>query len=219
MAIMAEELDLSVAVRGREPTDAEPLVSRELWLAVAAGDNTARERFYHCYAEPVHRAIGGWAHSLRPDEREDMLSDIFLKAFQHAGALQDFSRLEGWLFGLARNTVMDHCRKRGRAMRELKFDDLDSATKASIARSGETALGQMVASEERALLASLIDNVLSELPVRQQFVLLEKYKRGKSLSDIGKAIRLDDSAVASLLHRARAAFRDKFERRMGGEKK
>jgi RNA polymerase sigma-70 factor (ECF subfamily) len=217
MASMAEELDLRAPARRHEPADAQPLISHDVWLGVVAGDSAGRERFYRVYAEPVYRAIGAWAHSLKADEREDLLSEIFLKAFQAAGSLQDFANLEGWLFGLARNRVIGHCRKRGRSVREMTVADLDTVTRSRLAK-GQEPLVAMISMEDRAALTALIDGVLSELPVRQQFVLIEKYKRGKSLSDIARAIRLDEGAVGSLLHRARAAFREKFEHRLSGEK-
>jgi RNA polymerase sigma-70 factor (ECF subfamily) len=42
---------------------------------------------------------------------EDILQDVFLKAHTRIGQLQSPEKLEGWLFLIARNAVIDHYRK------------------------------------------------------------------------------------------------------------
>jgi RNA polymerase sigma-70 factor (ECF subfamily) len=42
---------------------------------------------------------------------EDILQDVFLKAHTRIGQLQSPEKLEGWLFLIARNAVVDHYRK------------------------------------------------------------------------------------------------------------
>ena len=42
---------------------------------------------------------------------EDILQDVFLKAHRRIGQLQSPEKLEGWLFLIARNAVVDHYRK------------------------------------------------------------------------------------------------------------
>jgi RNA polymerase sigma-70 factor (ECF subfamily) len=42
---------------------------------------------------------------------EDILQEVLLKAFQSLDTLTDSSRLQGWLYRIARNAIIDHYRR------------------------------------------------------------------------------------------------------------
>jgi RNA polymerase sigma-70 factor (ECF subfamily) len=52
---------------------------------------------------------------------EDILQDVFLKAHTRIGQLQSPEKLEGWLFLIARNAVIDHYRK-SKSVEQLPSD-------------------------------------------------------------------------------------------------
>ena len=52
---------------------------------------------------------------------EDILQDVFLKAHRRVGQLRAPEKLEGWLFLIARNAVVDHYRKT-KPMEKLPVD-------------------------------------------------------------------------------------------------
>lgn len=187
------------------------------WPALRAGDPAARERFYRCYAAVLYRAIRSWARGLSDAEAEDLLSESFVKAFRHLGDLREPANLEGWFFRLARNAVMDHCRRNGRSVREWSFGDLrQSARSAAVrglrAESGDV-LAALASAEDREQLAALIGQVLAEMPARQQEALLGRYRRGERVEDLARRLGIEREAAASLLHRARRTFRERFRLR------
>lgn len=47
-----------------------------------------------------------------PATAEDILQDVFVKIQRRLGELQDPAKLQGWLYQLARNAVIDHYRTR-----------------------------------------------------------------------------------------------------------
>lgn len=49
-----------------------------------------------------------------PDAAEDVQQDIYLKLHDRAASLRDQDKVTGWVFTVARNTVIDHYRARGR---------------------------------------------------------------------------------------------------------
>ena len=49
-----------------------------------------------------------------PADAEDLLQEILLKTYQQLGSLKDASKLKPWLTSIARNTVIDFYRQRGR---------------------------------------------------------------------------------------------------------
>jgi RNA polymerase sigma-70 factor (ECF subfamily) len=185
-----------------------PLLSAQEWAALRAGEPAAREAFYARYAEPVHRALFAWARGLRPEEAEDLLSEIFLRAFRSVESVRELARLEGWLFGLARNTVMDFLRKRGRVVKELRLEDFSPGVREQLTQSGAEGLARDAA--QQAEIAVLVGQVLAELPARYQRALVAKYQEERSLKELGAELSLEPGAAAALLLRARTAFREGF---------
>lgn len=207
-------------VEAPEPSWAadQPLFPEAEWPALRAGEAAARETFYRTYAGTLHRAIRAWAHQLSREEAEDLLSESFVRAFREAHKVRSWRRLEGWLFTLARNTVVDFCRGRRRAAKVLLLEDLSPAGREEVlAAAGNPASGdalhELTLEEDRGRLAALVGQVLAELPVRQQQALDLRYRQGLGLEAIGASWSIAPEAVASLLYRAREAFRARFTRR------
>jgi RNA polymerase sigma-70 factor (ECF subfamily) len=47
-----------------------------------------------------------------PQEAEDILQEVFLKIHTSLGGIRDASKVEGWIFRIGRNAVVDHYRSR-----------------------------------------------------------------------------------------------------------
>lgn len=206
------------AAPGFARTPEETLFPERVWPALRAGETAAREMFYQTYAESLHRAIRAWAHQLSPEESEDLLSESFVRAFRGIQKVRSWEHLEGWLFALARNTVMDFCRARNRATKVLLLEDLSPAGREeALASAGSPACGdalhELALKEDRGRLAALVGQVLAELPARQQEALIMMYQQNQGLEAIGARWEITPEAVASLLYRAREAFRERFEKR------
>src|SRR5919107_218144 len=75
------------------------------------GDPEAFGRIFDAYAAPIHRFIASRVN--RPSDAEDLTQLVFVKALE---ALPRYESrgipFGGWLFRLARNTVIDHVRTR-----------------------------------------------------------------------------------------------------------
>jgi RNA polymerase sigma-70 factor (ECF subfamily) len=210
---------LTVSTPESGGADGLPLSEAE-WRALLAGDDAARARLYGRYADPLYRAIRAWAHRLSAEDAEELLAETFVQALRSIQSVRSPAQLESWLFKLARNRVIDFCRTRGRAMKELRLDALspgarDRVMDAIATDAAGDALAKLASEEERATLSALVEQILTELPVRQQQALLDKYLNGKSLEQIAASFGLAPDAVASLLHRARSSFRGIFEKRAG----
>ncbi|MBE2201429.1 MAG: RNA polymerase sigma factor SigZ [Anaerolinea sp.] len=44
---------------------------------------------------------------------DDILQDVFMRIYTQLGSLRDMSRLESWVYQIARNAIIDHYRSRG----------------------------------------------------------------------------------------------------------
>ncbi|MCZ6691903.1 MAG: sigma-70 family RNA polymerase sigma factor [Planctomycetota bacterium] len=72
-----------------------------------AGDREAFRRVYEQHAGMVHGVLISY---VRPQDAQDLVQDVFLKALQGIGTLRDPSRIGGWLGTIARNLARDRLR-------------------------------------------------------------------------------------------------------------
>jgi RNA polymerase sigma-70 factor (ECF subfamily) len=113
---------------------AEPEAS-SLIAAAGTGDRAAFKRLYERYARMVH---GVALARLRPQEADDVVQEVFLRALEGLSTLQEVGAFGGWLAAIARHVSVDVVRRtRQRAdleeaveepsMREHQHDDLEAA--------------------------------------------------------------------------------------------
>ena len=80
--------------------DREALV--RLLDGVKRGEEAACRQLYLTWRPGVLRLLEGFAQ-LDSDEREDLVQDIFTRAFRAIGNLKSPETFEGWLYSIARN--------------------------------------------------------------------------------------------------------------------
>ena len=71
--------------------------------------NPTLEQIWNEFAEKLRLFIQKRVSN--PAEAEDILQDVFLKIGTRLSQLEDTAKLQGWLYLIARNTVIDHYRK------------------------------------------------------------------------------------------------------------
>jgi RNA polymerase sigma-70 factor (ECF subfamily) len=72
--------------------------------------NATLEHIWHEFAGKLGRFIR--ARVADPATAEDILQDVFVKIQKRLGQLQDPAKLEGWIYLIARNAIIDHYRTR-----------------------------------------------------------------------------------------------------------
>ncbi|HUH04907.1 MAG TPA: sigma-70 family RNA polymerase sigma factor [Kofleriaceae bacterium] len=166
-----------------------------LVASIAGGDRDALAALYDRYGGRM-LALGLRVLGDRR-EAEDVLHDVFIEVWQHAG---DFDPARGsvraWLFVRMRSRTLDRCRRTGRA----RAREADQAVPEAA-----TATDPVRATDQRRVLAAL-----KRLPRAQQQVIELSYFLG--LSSSAMAAKLDlpvgtiKSRVAAALAKLRAAF-------------
>ena len=100
-------------------TDAES--AEALLERIAAGSEAALEAFYRL----THQRV--YAFTLKrvgdPAVAADILNDVMLQVWHHAGRFEGRSRAMTWVLGIAHHKVMDALRRRGREDRHEELDD------------------------------------------------------------------------------------------------
>ena len=82
---------------------------RPLVEAARQGDRVAFDELYRRYRRLVHGIL---LSRVPPVDAEDLLQDVFLRAWRQMHALREAAAFGGWLAAMARHRAVDHLRAR-----------------------------------------------------------------------------------------------------------
>lgn len=177
-------------------TDREALV--RLLDGVKRGQAAACRQLYLTWRPGVLRLLEGFAQ-LDADEREDLVQEIFTRAFRAIGNLKSPETFEGWLYSIARNRGLSAL-ARNSARREVgeRYAQQQDDAAELIPESVRTELD--IAMVRRCIEA------LPEGPEKQTVQLF--YVEGHlSAREIAERLGVGKSAVTMRLERFRARIR------------
>jgi RNA polymerase sigma-70 factor (ECF subfamily) len=165
-----------------------------LVLEAKGGDPGAFGRLFDEYHEPVYRFIANRVN--RPSDAEDLTQLVFVKALE---ALPRYEQrgvpFGGWLFRLARNTIIDHARTRH------DHAELNAAADRATDEAGP---------DEVTLLRQDLDAVaraLADLTDEQREAIELRFFAGLSAREAAEAMGKQEGTVRGLQFRAIASLR------------
>lgn len=125
---------------------------------------------------------------------EDILHDVFLKAHTNIEKLKDTSKLNGWIYQIARNSITDYYRSKKEYSDIDKIEIEDKKESLPVIKSLEPTLR----------------NFLRYLPpIYREAIVLTDF-RGMSQKSLAEKLNLSVSAVKSRVQRARVMLKDLF---------
>jgi RNA polymerase sigma-70 factor (ECF subfamily) len=80
--------------------------------------NVTLEHIWHEFAEKLGQFIR--SRVADPASAEDILQDVFVRIQKRLGQLRDPAKLQGWLYLIARNAIIDHYRTRKETVEVLE---------------------------------------------------------------------------------------------------
>ncbi len=171
------------------------MTDEELMVAYKDGDLSA---FQILYKRHKGRLMGYLITKLKnPDEAEDVFQSVFIKL--HAGR---FSYKENipflpWIFTIARNTMVDHIRKKGTYKKHVSVDSEFISSHSTGNTSEPLSIGEAISE-------------LSSLTNSQRQALELRFNDGLSFEDIGKKMNITHSNARQIASRAIRALRSMF---------
>ncbi len=131
---------------------------------------------------------------------EDVLQDVFLRAYSALRADERPIAVKAWLYRVAHNRCIDELRRPGPQPTEI------------VEQEGDPRLDPALAAERRERLRRLVTD-LGRLPEQQRSALLMRELEGFSYKDLGEALDVSQPAVKSLLVRARMGLAEAAQAR------
>ena len=178
-----------------DPTDAE------LIAAVLNGDPASFEPLVKKYQSRVFATARRYAR--RESEVEDIVQEVFLKAFQKLGSFRGDAPFEHWLMRLAVRTCYDFLRAHQRN-RELSLTDLSDDEGDWLER---FAANPSDSAENAAAARELVERVMDQLSPAARLVITLLEIEDRSLKEIAALTGWSVAVVKIRAFRARAEMR------------
>ena len=131
-------------------------------------------------------------------QSEDLVSEVFERAFLKMGSLRNDEAFATWLFTIARNLVTSHARKQGRES-VVDPDILKSVVASNLSVENEV----LVREEVQAVI-----DCLKTFPKREQDIVSLKFDAELTNGQIAKVMSLSEANVRVILFRTLRKLRD-----------
>jgi RNA polymerase sigma-70 factor, ECF subfamily len=161
--------------------------------ALVSADRDATALLWRQFADPLRSFLR--ARTRTATDADDLLSEVFIRIQKRLPDLREPAKLQGWVYRIARNVVIDHYRKRR--------DHL--AFKAEM--ESEDVLGNDAIDLTPALRA-----FIAALPREYREPLVRHEFQGEPLNEIAAALGLTVTATKSRVRRARLMLRAMLDR-------
>lgn len=154
-----------------------------LLAMVASGNRVAFTQLYTSHLNDLFRYIFLFTRSR--EEAEEIMQEIFLKIWETRDRLPEIRSFRNYLYGIAKNRVLDHVRHlqvRHRVLAEIKRTK-DTAV---------TATGDLCAYREYY---RVVQEAIDKLPPKRKLIFRLNIENGLSLDEIASKLNISRSVV------------------------
>ncbi|GIV08604.1 MAG: RNA polymerase sigma factor [Fimbriimonadales bacterium] len=179
------------------------LSDEQLATRAKAGDSHAMEELYLRYRQPVFRIV--YRSTRNIDEAEDIVQDVFLKAFERLHTFREQSRFSTWLMRIALNLCTDRAR-----MRQRRQELLEREAEHKLAWSRPDAPDPLETAQQNAFNEAFY-TALNQLPDHHRQLIILRDLEEMDYEQIAEILDASVGAVKLRVMRARRAFKVKLE--------
>jgi RNA polymerase sigma-70 factor, ECF subfamily len=166
----------------------------------AAGSREAFDELVRRYRRPVYNLVR--ALTAGDGDAEDLVQDVFVRAFRAIVGFRGDSAFKSWLYRIAVNVVHTHLHRR-RAREAI------SGIRVADTFIGEVPDGDNL--EEAVLRRQAIEHALATLPEQLRVLVVLRDVHGLKYDEIAKIVKSPRGTVESRLFRARQQLRPLLE--------
>jgi RNA polymerase sigma-70 factor, ECF subfamily len=188
---------LRVQTGMRDAINPSSTADADLIRAARYGDRSAFGELYKRYAPMVHGLI---LARVSPNQTEDMVQDVFLRAMTRLHSLREDHHFGGWISKIARNYIIDEYRRK--SVPSDPEGEIDIAVEETTTTT----------SEARAILESI-----KSLPEAYREGLLLRLVEGMDGPEIARRTGLTSGSVRVNLHRGMKLLRAHLSRKKTAE--
>lgn len=134
---------------------------------------------------------------LNTDVAEDVVSDVFLKAYKAFDSYDEQYAVSTWLYTIARNTLIDHYRKGKQVIDIDAIEIADQTDPLYILITADISLSEM-------------HTAIESLPESQRVYITKQFVEGYSAREIADAEGMSHAAVRKQVSRGIAVLRERL---------
>ena len=185
---------------GLEPSDVE------LVRAYRRGDIHAFEELHRRYVASIYRLVRRKLGDALL--AEDIAQETFMKALRMMDRVDDSFNFGGWVHTVARNLCFDELRRRQRDLRADGVEEEEGELLANLPSTSKSFDPVLV--QESNEMRRQVWVVAQRLPEKYRLVLTLRELQDLSYRQIARTLKMSESAVETLLYRARLRFKEEY---------
>jgi RNA polymerase sigma-70 factor (ECF subfamily) len=161
------------------------------------------KEFFGILIRRYEKSITGYVRKLNggtQEATEDMVQNIFIKAYVYINSFRRDQKFSSWLYGVAHNECIDYWRKNKKHAMNISLE------------ANEKLFSVLVSQENLAEHAAqqfdrnILNQALEKLPLKYREILILRYLEDKSYEDIANILKKPVSTVGTLVRRAKVLF-------------
>lgn len=166
------------------------------------------EDLYNRYGAMVYNLALNYVQNV--EDAEEITQDVFLAVFENLAAFQKQSSHKTWIYRITINKSLDYIKFKNSKKRWFQFGTKMDSEIVFPRLSDFNHPGVMLEQKEAVM---QLFNAINSLPQNQKTALLLSKMDGLSNSEIAVVMEITLSAVESLVFRAKAALKEKLEKK------
>jgi RNA polymerase sigma-70 factor (ECF subfamily) len=191
----------SITVSNSAPIPINPPINgriKELLIKAKRGDQGAFSELYNLYFDKIYRFI--YYRVNHKELAEDLAEDVFVKVYQKIGSVNEDKVFEGWLYQVARNTVIDYYRSKKQT---IAIEEVEN-----ILQYESTIVDILNLEAQQKIFLKL----LKELSSEQQTVIKLKFLEDLDNPTIAGMLNKSEGAIRVIQHRAVSKLKELIDK-------
>lgn len=181
-------LPSSVSIIRNQRFVSDTPLEKAVFEAAQQGDNHSFGKLYDYHFDAIFRFI--YYRTNHQQTAEDLTEEVFLKAYRSLATLKGGTEtLRGWLYSIARNTIIDHYRK---AKETINLDALEELPSYE-----DSVVDRLEASDDTVALLETLKKLSSE----QQTILKLRFFENLSITEIATTLNKSEGNIRIIQHR------------------
>ena len=173
---------------------------KELIELLKKRDRAAFKNIVETWQDMVYNTALGILQNA--EDAEDVTQETFMQAFESVSSFKGESKFSTWLYRITISKAMDHIRKKKRKKRFAFIQSLYGKNDQPLIDPPD--FFHPGVSMENKENAAVLFKAMEQLPPNQKTAFVLNKVEGLSYIEIGDVMKISDSAVDALLHRAKA---------------
>ncbi len=141
---------------------------------------------------------------LSREDGEDLLQDIFIKAYKNLNSFDKKLKFSSWIYRIAHNQVIDNFRRKKIRPRHISWEDNENLMVELLAEEGASHRIDREIDHERLIKA------LDNMDYKYKEILELRFLEDKNYQEISDILKKPAGTVASLLNRAKSKLAEEI---------